>query len=97
MFRTLRTEIVFAFAALLGLLSLAALINLGKVAVPFVLLAHGFLVWALVKSETDGFFKLKDMPRAGDPQREFHPIQSLMLFLIAIAQVALSAYEVLVG
>jgi hypothetical protein len=97
MFRTHRTEIVFAGAALIGLLSLAALINLGKVAIPVILTAHGVLVWAMVKSETDGFFKVKDMPRAGDPQREFHPLQSIILFIIAIAQVALSAYEVLVG
>ena len=63
---------------------------------PFVVLAHGYLVWALVKSETDGFIKIQGMPRAGDPQREFHPLQSFILFLIVIAQIAVSAYTVLV-
>jgi hypothetical protein len=37
------------------------------------------------------------MPRAGDPQREFHPLQSFILLLIVVTQVALSAYKVLVG
>lgn len=97
MFKTQRTEIIFAAAALFGLLSLAALINAGKSAIPVILAAHGFLVWAIVKSEKQGFFKTREMPRAGEPQRAFHPIQSFLLFLIALAQVALSAYEVLVG
>ena len=96
MFKKLRTEFIFASAALIGLLSVAALINAGMIAIPFVLLAHGYLIWALVKSETDGFIKIKGMPRAGDPQREFHPLQSFILLLIAIAQVAVSAYHVLV-
>ncbi len=96
MFKTLRTEFIFTVAALVGLLSLAAIINAGLISIPFILFAHGFLIWALVKSETDGFIKSKGMPRAGDPQREFHPLQSFILFLIAIAQVAVSAYTVLV-
>jgi len=96
MLKKVRTEIIFTSAALFGLLSLAAVMNAGLVSIPFVLLAHGFLIWALVKSETDGFIKIKGMPRAGDPQREFHPLQSFILFLIAIAQVAVSAYTVLV-
>ena len=97
MFKTIRTEVIFASAALLGLLSLAAVINAGLMGIPVVLLAHGFLIWSLVKSETDGFIKSQGMPRAGDPQREFHPLQSFILLLIAIAQVAVSAYTVLVG
>ena len=97
MFKKLRTELVFTVAALLGLLSLAALANAGLRALPVVLFSHGLLIWALVKSETDGFVKIHGMPRAGDPQREFHPLQSFILLLIAIAQVAFSAYKVLVA
>ena len=96
MFKKVRTEIIFTAAALLGLLSLAALLNAGLQSIPFVLLVHGFLIWTLVKSETDGFIKTKGMTRAGDPQREFHPLQSLIIFLITVAQVAVSAYTVLV-
>ena len=96
MFKKVRTEIIFTAAALLGLLSIAAVVNVGMLSIPFVLLIHGFLIWSLVKSETDGFFKSKGMPRAGDPQREFHPLQSFILFLITIAQIAVSAYTVLV-
>ena len=97
MLKKLRTEFVFATAALLGLLSVAAIFNLGLTAIPLVLVAHGYLIWALVKSETDGFIKIHGMPRAGDPQREFHPLQSFILFIIALAQVAISAYQVLVA
>lgn len=97
MLKKLRTEIIFATSALLGLLSLAGLINMGLVVLPFVVLVHGFLVWALVKSESEGFIKAHGMPRAGDPQREFHPLQSFILLVIVVAQVALSAYKVLVG
>lgn len=97
MLKRLRTEFIFSAAALLGLLSLAAIFNVGLMSLPFVVLSHGLLVWALVKSETEGFIKLKGMPRAGDPQREFHPLQSFILLLIAIAQVAISAYMVLVA
>ena len=79
--------------------SLAALINLGVtwLSLGIVLPVHGFLIWSLVKSETDGFIKIHGMPRAGDPQREFHPLQSFILLLVAIAQVAISAYQVLVA
>ena len=99
MFKTVRTEFIFAVAALLGLLSLAALINAGVTLLSLcvVLPTHGFIIWALVKSETDGFIKIHGMPRAGDPQREFHPLQSFILLLVAIAQVAIAAYQVLVG
>jgi hypothetical protein len=99
MLKTVRTEFIFAAAALVGLLSLAALINGGVtlLSLSVVLPAHGFLIWTLVKSDTDGFIKIHGMPRAGDPQREFHPLQSFILLLIAIAQVAIAAYQVLVG
>ena len=97
MLKKLRTEIIFAAAALVGLLSLAGIINMGLSTLPFVIAAHGFLVWALVKSETEGFIKIHGMPRAGDPQREFHPLQSFILLVIVVIQVALSAYMVLVG
>ena len=97
MLKKLRTEFIFAVAALIGLLSLAGLVNIGLKTLPFVVLAHGFLVWAIVKSETEGFIRTRGMPRAGDPQREFHPLQSFILLIIVVAQVALSAYKVLVG
>lgn len=96
MLKRLRTEFIFSVAALLGLLSLAAIYNIGLISLPFMIASHGLLVWALVKSETEGFIKLRGVPRAGDPQREFHPLQSFILLLIAIAQVATSAYLVLV-
>ena len=97
MLKKLRTEFVFGTAGLIGLLSVAALFSLGLKSIPFVLLAHGYLIWALVKSETDGFIKTHGMPRAGDPQREFHPLQSFVLFIIALTQVAVAAYHVLVA
>ena len=90
-----RTEIVFSLCSLLGLLSVIVLIGFLMDSFLFVIPIHGLIIWALVKSETEGFFKSKDMPRAGDPPREFHPLQSFVLFLIVIAQVALSAYFVL--
>ena len=95
MLTKIRTELIFAAAALMGLLSLTALLTFGLRSLPFVILAHGFLIWALVKSETEGFIK-NGTSRPGDVQREFHPLQSFVLFLIALAQVAIAAYQVLV-
>ncbi len=95
MLRRIRTELIFAVAALAGLLSLAAITKVGMQSLPFVVLAHGLLIWSIVKSETDGFIETHGMPRAGDPQREFHPLQAFILFLIALAQLAMAAYLVL--
>lgn len=95
MLKKVTTEIIFAVSGIAGLLSIAALMSWGLTAIPFAVLAHGLLIWALVKSETDGFFDRREMPRAGDPPREFHPLQSFILFMIALGQVTVSAYLVL--
>lgn len=95
MIKKLTTEVIFAVSGSAGLLSAAAMLSWGLSMVPFVVLAHGLLIWSLVKSETDGFFGGREMPRAGDPPREFHPLQSFILLIIALAQVAISAYLVL--
>lgn len=97
MLKKVRTEIIFAVVGSTGLLSVAALLNLGLVTLPFVVVAHGMLIWALVQSESGGFIKTRGTPRSGDPQREFHPLQSFILFLIVLVQVAVGAYMVLVG
>ncbi|MGA7305293.1 MAG: hypothetical protein WBW88_10485 [Rhodothermales bacterium] len=95
MLKKVTTEIVFAIAGISGLLSIAAMLTWGLATIPFAVLVHGLLIWTLVKSETEGFFKGRGMPRAGDPPREFHPLQSFILFAIALAQVSVSAYLVL--
>jgi hypothetical protein len=95
MLKKLTTEILFAISGMAGLLSIAALMSWGLKTIPFAVLAHGLLIWCLVKSETDGFFGGREMPRAGDPPREFHPLQSFILFVIALAQISVSAYLVL--
>ncbi|HEX9659933.1 MAG TPA: hypothetical protein VGA18_06500 [Rhodothermales bacterium] len=95
MFKRITTEVIFAVAGIAGLLSIATLFNWGLQAIPLAVLAHGLLIWALVKSETEGFFGGREMPRAGDPPREFHPLQSFVLFVIALGQVTVSAYLVL--
>jgi heme A synthase len=94
MLKRLRTEFIFAVAGGLGLLSVALVLRSGVQWIPFLVLAFGFIVWALVKSETEGFIKIHGMPRAGDPQREFHPLQSFILLVIVILQVAIGAYMV---
>ena len=95
MLKKVTTELIFAVSGIAGLLSTAALLSWGLQSIVFAVPAHGLLIWALVKSETDGFFEGREMPRAGDPPREFHPLQSFILFLIALAQVSVSAYLVL--
>lgn len=92
-----RTEIIFTLCAMMGLLSIAALfadVDLVPM-MSFVVISFGLIVWALVKSDREGFIKINRMPRAGDPQREFHPVQSFVLMLVAILQVVMSAYTVL--
>ena len=95
MLKKVTTEIIFAVTGIAGLLSIAAMLTWGLPAVPVAVLVHGLLIWALVKSETEGFFGGREMPRSGDPPREFHPLQSFILFVIALAQVSVSAYLVL--
>ncbi len=92
-----RTEMIFTIAAMLGLLSIATLFaDLPlMVILASVVCAHGVIVWALIKSDREGFIKINRMPRAGDPQREFHPVQSFVLMIVAVLQVVLSAYTVL--
>ena len=95
MLKKVTIEIIFAVSGIAGLLSVAALVNFGLTAIPFAVLAHGLLIWVLVKSETEGFFGGREMPRAGDAPRELHPLQSFILFVIALGQVTVSAYLVL--
>lgn len=95
MLKKVTTEIIFAVTGIAGLLSIAAMLTWGLTTIPIAVLVHGLLIWSLVKSETEGFFGGREMPRAGDPPREFHPLQSFILFIIALAQVSVSAYLVL--
>ena len=88
MLKKARTEIIFTVAALIGLLSIALLFTTNPMILNLSVLvpAFGFIIWSLVKSETEGFIKITRMPRAGDPQREFHPVQSFILLVIDFAE-----------
>lgn len=95
MLKKLRTEIIFTIVALTTLLSVAAVVGGGLVYVPFVVLAFGLNVWALTQSEREGFFRGRSMPRAGDPDRQFHPIQTVILIVLLFLQVAITSFHIL--
>ncbi|MEM1269584.1 MAG: hypothetical protein AAF752_15745 [Bacteroidota bacterium] len=92
-----RTEMIFTVAAVLGIVGVALLFSSMSnfIRLPVLVLGFGVIVWALVKSDKEGFIKITRMPRAGDPQREFHPVQSFILVGIAIAQFTIGAYKML--
>lgn len=95
MLKKLRTEIIFTIVALAALLSVAAVLSGGLLLVPLVVLAFGLNVWALSQSDREGFFKDRSMPRAGDPDRQFHPIQTVILIVLLFLQVAVTSFHIL--
>jgi hypothetical protein len=95
MLRKLRTELIFTFVALAALLSIAAVLGRGLLFVPAVVLAFGLNVWAVTQSEREGFFRSRGMPRAGDPQRQFHPVQTTILFILMFLQVGVTSFVIL--
>ncbi len=95
MLKQLRTEFIFTIVALAALLSVAAVLSGGLLYIPLVVLAFGLNVWALTQSEREGFFGDRNMPRAGDPERQFHPIQTVILIVLMFLQVAITSFHIL--
>ena len=97
MLKTLRTEIIFTFVALTAVLSVSLVLGKGLIFVPAVVIAFGLNVWAITQSERDGFFRTHGMPRAGDPQRQFHPVQTTILFVLMFLQISITSFVILTG
>ncbi len=97
MLKKIRTELIFTFVAFASLLSVAAVMGRGLVFVPLVVLAFGLNVWAVTQSERQGFFRKRGMPRAGDPQRQFHPIQTVILVILMFLQLGVTSFVILTG
>jgi len=95
MFRKIRTELIFTTVAFMALISIAAVLGRGLQFIPLVVLAFGFNVWAVTQSDRNGFFRTRGMPRAGDPQRQFHPVQTVILFILMFLQVGVSSFAIL--
>lgn len=95
MFKKLRTEIIFTLVALFSLLSIALILGAGLQFVPAVVITFGFNVWAITQSERGGFFRAAHMPRAGDPERSFHPVQTVVLIVMMFIQVAITSFQIL--
>ena len=94
MLKKARTEIVFFVVVAFILLSIALLLTRGLSFIPLIVLSFGLGVWAISHSELYGFIKIRGMPRAGDPPRQFHPVQTGTLVIAMLIEVATAAYQI---
>ncbi len=90
-----RTAVVFWSAFTLSVFSMGLLYVLGSLLLILLIISIAFNVWAVIKSDREGFVRSSELRRAHEPARHFNGAQVLVIFSLVIVQVTLGAYTFL--
>ncbi|RMF56342.1 MAG: hypothetical protein D6746_12635 [Bacteroidetes bacterium] len=80
------THIVFWTTIVFSLLALV-LVLLLEAHPAWLLASTAYNLWSVVKSETTGFVKVKEMRRAFEPPRHFSGLQILLIVILMLGQI----------
>lgn len=91
-----RTQVVFWTALALSAISLAAAVLVDPWLFLLVGASLGYNLWAVVKSDREGFIRSKQLRRAHEPARHFSEMQTFLVLALIMAQVGAAVYFFLV-
>ena len=89
------THIVFWGCLLLSIVGLLLVHKLGFKLTPILLVSIGLNVWAIVRSEQEGFVRTRQARRAYEPPRHLNGAQMMILVLLVMAELGIGIHAVL--